>query len=169
MEKEINLDVALKLRDILESWGAKVVMTRTQDSCFSTTLDADLSERCRIVNRASPDVFLSIHTNYARDPAPHGFEVYVPRNVVPGRDRECRALAALLREGLMDVWGQCDRGTKDDRNLHVLSGTAAPAVLVELEFVSNPKVEKQLASGSVRHELADGLAKATLEWFKTRK
>jgi N-acetylmuramoyl-L-alanine amidase len=168
-EKEINLDVALQVKDILESWGAKVVMTRTRDTNFSETLDVDLSERCRIVNRASPDVFLSIHTNFTRDPVPHGFEVYVPKNAASGRDQESRALAALLRGRLGEVWGPCDRGTKDDRNLHVLNGTLAPAVLVELEFVSNPRIEQQLASGSVRHDLADGIAKATLGWFTGRK
>jgi len=168
MEKDINLDVALQVRDLLESWGAKVVMTRTSDHSTSETLDADLTERCRVVNRARPDVFLSIHTNFTQNPVPHGFEVYVPKNAPGGRDRDSRMLAGLLRERLGDVWGSCDRGTKDDRNLHVLNGTLAPAVLVELEFVSNPRIEEQLASPSVRRDLADGIAKATLGWFTSR-
>jgi len=169
MEKDINLDVALQVREILESWGAKVVMTRTRDTQLAEVIDADLSERCRVANRANPDVFISIHTNYARDPAPHGFEVYVPKNASGERDRESRALATMLRNRLGEVWGRYDRGTKDDRSLHVLNGTSAPAVLVELEFVSNPRIEKELASDTVRHELADGIAKATLGWFKSRK
>jgi N-acetylmuramoyl-L-alanine amidase len=169
MEKDINLDVALQVRKILESWGARVIMTRTRDTQLSEGIDADLSERCRIVNRANPDVFLSIHTNYARDPGPHGFEIYVPKNAATERDRESRALATSLRSRLGQVWGPYDRGTKDDRSLHVLNGTIAPAVLVELEFVSNPRIEKQLASDTVRRELADGIAKATLGWFTDRK
>jgi N-acetylmuramoyl-L-alanine amidase len=164
MEKDINLAVALNLQRILESWGARVVMTRTQDGHFDHQVDADLDARVQIVNAAKPDLFLSIHTNYVANAGPRGFEVWVPR-CSGQRNQESRDLADLLRKELSDVWGSNeDRGTKDDHNLRVLKGTSCPAALVELEFVSNPGVERQLGQPAKQRELAMAIAEAAHNW-----
>jgi len=164
MEKDINLGVALFLQKILESWGARVVMTRTNDAHFANHVDDDLDARVDIVNGARPDLFLSIHTNYVGAPGPRGFEVWVPR-CNGARDRSSRDLADLLRGELGDVWGaNQDRGTKDDHNLRVLKGTHCPAALVELEFVSNREVERQLGKSSKQQELAAAIAEAARNW-----
>lgn len=164
MEKDINLGVALNLQKILESWGARVVMTRTQDGHFDPQVDDDLDARVQIVNTAKPDLFLSIHTNYVANAGPRGFEVWVPR-CSGQRNLQSRDLADLLRKELADVWGNNqDRGTKDDHNLRVLKGTSCPAVLVELEFVSNPGVERQLGQPAKQRELAAAIAEAAHNW-----
>jgi len=164
MEKDINLGVALFLQKILESWGARVTMTRTADVNFANHVDDDLDARVDIVNGARPDLFLSIHTNYVAAPGPRGYEVWVPR-CNGSRDTKSRALAELLREELKDVWGQNqDRGTKDEHNLRVLKGTHCPAALVELEFVSNREVERQLGRSSKQKELATAIAEAARSW-----
>jgi len=164
MEKDINLGVALNLQKILESWGARVVMTRTADGQFHHQVDDDLEARVQIVNAAKPDLFLSIHTNYVANAGPRGFEVWVPR-CGGARNTESRDLADLLRKELGDVWGSNqDRGTKDDHNLRVLKGTSCPAALVELEFVSNPAVERQLGQPSKQRELATAIAEASYNW-----
>jgi N-acetylmuramoyl-L-alanine amidase len=164
MEKDINLGVALNLQKILESWGARVVMTRTQDGQFHHQVDDDLDARVQIVNAAKPDLFLSIHTNYVANAGPRGFEVWVPR-CNGQRNQQSRDLADLLRKELGDVWGSSqDRGTKDDHNLRVLKGTSCPAALVELEFVSNPAVERQLGQPAKQRELATAIAEAAYNW-----
>lgn len=164
MEKDINLAVALDLQKILVSWGARVVMTRVQDGQFHVQVDDDLDARVGIVNAAKPDLFLSIHTNYVANAGPRGFEVWVPR-CSGQRNAQSRDLADLLRKELADVWGNAqDRGTKDDHNLRVLKGTWCPAALVELEFVSNPAVERQLGNPEKQRELATAIAEATYGW-----
>jgi N-acetylmuramoyl-L-alanine amidase len=166
LEKDINLGVALNLRDILQSWGAQVVMTRTTDRHFDVHVDDDLDARVHIVNTAKPDLFLSIHTNYVETPGPRGFEVWVPR-CTGARDHDSRALADLLREELGGVWGvSADRGTKDEHNLRVLKGTHCTAALVELEFVSNPAVERMLGQAGKQHDLASAIADAARKWFR---
>jgi N-acetylmuramoyl-L-alanine amidase len=169
LEKDINLGVSLHLQKILQSWGAQVVMTRMVDVDFDHRVDEDLDARVDIVNAARPDLFLSIHTNYVGSSGPRGFEVWVPRCSGP-RDIACRGLADALRGQLGEVWGKNqDRGTKDDHNLRVLKGTHCTAALVELEFVSNPAVERQLGQDSKRHELADAIAEGALEWLRRRR
>jgi N-acetylmuramoyl-L-alanine amidase len=168
LEKDINLKVALNLQEILESWGARVVMTRTADRHFDSQVDEDLDARVQIVNAARPSLFLSIHTNYVPKAGPRGFEVWVPR-CTGLRDRESRSLADHLRSELGGVWGaDADRGTKDEHNLRVLKGTRCPAALVELEFVSNPGVERQLAQASKQRELATAIAEAARDWYARR-
>lgn len=164
MEKDINLAVSLHLQKILESWGAQVVMTRTTDRHFHNQVDDDLDARVDLVNASKPDLFLSIHTNYVANSGPRGFEVWVPR-CNGARDRASRDLAALILGELGDVWGNNnDRGTKDDHNLRVLKGTRCPAALVELEFISNPGVERQLSREDRQQELAAAVAEAARSW-----
>jgi N-acetylmuramoyl-L-alanine amidase len=164
MEKDINLAVALNLQKILESWGAKVVMTRTTDRHFDNRVDEDLDARVDIVNGARPDLFLSVHTNFVANAGPRGFEVWVPR-CNGSRDRLSRDLAELIRDDLGEVWGsQNDRGTKDEHNLRVLKGTHCPAALVELEFISNPSVERQLGREDRQQELAGAIAEGARTW-----
>ena len=164
LEKDINLDVALELQRILESWGARVTMTRTTDRHFSPDVDDDLQNRVATVNRAAPDLFLSIHTNYVDNPGPRGFEVWVPKNAQAVRNAESRRLARCLLNELGGVWDSEDRGIKDEHNLRVLKGTSCPAALVELEFVSNREAERQLARQDTRARLAAALAEALRRW-----
>jgi N-acetylmuramoyl-L-alanine amidase len=168
VEKDINLAVSLNLRDILQSWGAHVVMTRTTDRHFDTQVDDDLDARVHIVNSANPDLFLSVHTNYSPAPGPRGFEVWVPR-CAGARDRDSRALADLLLDELGGIWGATQaRGVKDEHNLRVLKGTHCPAALVELEFVSNPGVERLLGQPGKQRDLAEAIAEAARRWFGRR-
>jgi len=165
MEKDINLGVALHLRDLLQSWGAGVVMTRTTDRHFDVQVDDDLDARVGIVNGANPDLFLSIHTNYVPAAGPRGFEVWVPR-CNGARDRSSRSLATFLRDELGGIWGAGeDRGTKDEHNLRVLKGTHCPAALIELEFVSNPGVERMLGQPGKQRDLARAIGDAVRKWF----
>ncbi|HEX7900699.1 MAG TPA: N-acetylmuramoyl-L-alanine amidase [Planctomycetota bacterium] len=169
LEKDVNLAVSLELQRILESWGARVTMTRTTDRHFSPVIDNDLQERVDIVNRASPDLFLSIHANGADNVSARGFEVWVPMNARGERDRESRRLAQNLLAGLDGAWGNApNRGVKDDRNLRVLRGTTCPAALVELEFVSNRAAEKELSKPQRRDELASSIADAVRRWAQAR-
>ena len=168
MEKDINLDVSLELQRILESWGARVTMTRTTDRHFSADVDDDLQARVVMVNRVAPDLFLSIHTNYVDNPGPRGFEVWVPKNAQGVRNAESRRLARALLSELDGVWDSEDRGIKDEHNLRVLKGTNCPAALVELEFVSNRAAERELARADVRARLAAALADAVRSWDRGR-
>jgi N-acetylmuramoyl-L-alanine amidase len=169
MEKDVNLDVSLELARILEEMGATVTLTRTADRHFRPQVDDDLDERVRIVNSIRPDLFLSVHANGVANPEPRGFEVWVPKNARGARDRDSREIAQFIRGELGGVWGREDRGTKDDKNLRVLNGTSCPAALIELEFVSNPWVERQLARRDTRVHLAEAVAESVWKWVTRRR
>lgn len=169
MEKDINLDVSLEMRRLLESWGATVVMTRTDDRHFDPQANDDLDERVRIVNAARADLFVSVHTNgVTGNSRARGFEVWVPLGE-GARQQQSREMAREVLGELGGVWSSENRGIKDEHNLRVLKGTRCPAVLVELEFVSNPSAERQLAARDVRMRLAASVAEAVRKWVVRRK
>lgn len=90
LEKNVNLSIAKDLKEILEAKGVEVVLIRDGDrSFFHPSLQeasyrdqqrSDLEERVRLANQARPDLFVSVHSNWAPSPDAEGFEVYYPRS-----------------------------------------------------------------------------------------
>jgi len=157
-EKEVTLDVSQRLRAELEAMGATVVMTRESDVHFSEDVDEDLMRRVRISDRERPDVFLSIHLNWAPDPDARGFEVYVSREGKADRGAS-RRLASDIRTVFRASLDSEDRGIKEAA-FKVIRHTDAPAVLVELEFISNPTGSRRFSDPAHRQKVAELLAEA---------
>lgn len=201
-EKDINLDVSLKLRDLLEAEGIRVVMTRDRDEHLSPDVEEDLDKRVAICNAIMPDLFISIHTNRAENSDARGFEIFVAREdsstvrkeklkemdadelqkknggaAVRGKAESVRVgekildhyakiskdLAQDIRAKFKGALETEDRGVKE-AGYYVLKWSRSPAVLVELEFLSNGAGERELASGNHRGKLAGLLADAIVEW-----
>ena len=88
-EKTVNLSIARQLKELLTDRGAEVVLLRDGDCAFFQPAlasasyheqqKADLTERVRLANLARPDLFVSIHANWAPSADAEGFEVYYPR------------------------------------------------------------------------------------------
>ena len=157
-EKDVTLDVSRRLQELLEGMGADVVMTRTSDMHFSEDIDTDLMRRVHLSDRAHPDMFLSIHCNWAPNPEVRGFEVYVSRDgKADGGDS--RRMAAEIRSVFRSNLETEDRGIKE-AGFKVVRHTDAPAVLVELDFISNPQSSRQLGDPDHRQRVAELLAEA---------
>lgn len=164
LEKELTLDLALRLRAILEEAGGTVTLTRSDDRHFDEDVHRDLQHRCDQVNRAKPDLFLSIHVNYVARTEPRGFEMWIRKN-----DRISRDLASFLRAEFVRALDTDDRGIKDDKSLYVLRNTTCPAVLVECGFISNPSEERDLCDPEHRQKLALAMAEAVKRYLASRK
>ncbi len=186
-EKRVTLDIALRLRDVLEQDGYKVVMTRNDDRFIS------LPRRAQIANEADADMFVSIHANASRQRSSSGFEVFYLSDAT---DDHARALEAAENDSLpleteeavssdteVIVWdllntafraesrelaGSVCRGLKavrvpsEDRGVKsarfaVLKGSRMPAILVEVGFVTNPSESGWLNLPDYRQRLADGI------------
>jgi len=157
-EKDVTLDVSRRLRDLLDEMGAEVVMTRESDTHFSEDIDTDLMRRVAISDRARPDLFLSIHCNWTPNPDVRGFEVYVSRDGKADRG-DSRRMAAEVRSAFRAGLDTEDRGIKE-AGFKVVRHTDAPAVLVELDFISNPVSSRQFADPDHRQRVAELLAEA---------
>lgn len=167
MEKDINLNVAMELKNVLESKGKKVILTRDSDKSLHTTDSAkiraqkrsDLENRKKILTENPGAVFVSVHMNKFEQSKYRGSQVFYADNE---KSREIgENVQASLREGLAD--GN-DRVAKTvDSSVFVLKGVTTPAIIVECGFLSNPDEEKLLSQPDYQKKLAvciaDGLLK----------
>ncbi len=92
-EKDVNLDVARRLANLLESKGIRVILTRSSDKFIP------LEGRADIANKADADLFVSLHSNSARSRKLNGFEVYYITDKI---DDSSRALNAA-RNGDLNI------------------------------------------------------------------
>ncbi|MCC9293724.1 N-acetylmuramoyl-L-alanine amidase [Clostridium sp. MT-14] len=159
-EDDITLAVGLKTGKILESKGINVVYTRTTDM-RSTPMSVieSLQKRCDISNNANSKYFVCIHANYFDEPGANGTETYY----YPGSS-EGQRLASNIQNSIIREVGMYDRKIKEDeRGLYVLKNTTAPAVLVELGFVTNPGDAAKLNSDAYRQKFAQAIADGILQ------
>ncbi|WP_100400316.1 N-acetylmuramoyl-L-alanine amidase [Bacillus sp. FJAT-44742] len=150
-EKEIALDVGLRVQEKLESAGANVIMTRTTDVYVS------LQDRATIANNADASSFVSIHTNAFNSEA-QGTETYH----YPGSE-DGERLAEAIQEEMLAALETNDRGVKDAR-FSVLRNTTMPAALAELAFTDHPDDAEKLRSNTYRERAADAIVRG-LERF----
>ena len=159
-EKDITLQVALQLRDVLKNAGVEVVMTRDSDKDVRTAKQPnELQARCDVANNSKADVFVSTHCNASDDRTAHGTETwYYPK------DAKSKTLAQFIQTELVKQIGLRDRGVKQG-NYYVTRYTKMPAVLVELAFISNPEEEVLLKNKAFQRKCAVGIANGILRFL----
>jgi N-acetylmuramoyl-L-alanine amidase len=152
-EKDVNLDIALRAKTVLEAKGFRVIMTRDADRAVS------LAQRCAIANNAHAKLFVSIHNN-ARPPDTLGTTTYYFRDSSPGR-----LLAAFVQQEVVWRINQPNRGIKASR-LYVVRNVGMPAALLEGVFLTNKSEATLIQLPSFRQAIADGIAAAIHDYLK---
>lgn len=152
-ESDVNLAVSLQLTKILQRHGLEVVSTRTEDKYVS------LFERVRILNRAKCDYVVSIHCNAAANQ-----EACYLSTFIQGEGGKAELLAEAVQRQLVEATDWPDGGVRVS-NLHMTRETDAPAILVEMGFISNPDQEAQLKTESTQEALAEAIAKGLLDYL----
>ena len=125
-EKNDNLRLALAVRDNLQAQGQRVVMTR------STDVYVPLEERSAISNSNNADIFVSLHRNFNANTAANGVDTFVQIDSLPVNTTN----AFNVQDEIVSVGVQNNLGVKQ-ANFAVLRNTQAPAMLVEMGFISN--------------------------------
>jgi N-acetylmuramoyl-L-alanine amidase len=188
LEKDITLDIARRLRELLLGQpGFEVVMTRQDDSAVS------LAERAAIANRLGADIFVSVHVNWIEDSASHGVETYYlgptddpflnrlaalenrdsgysmadMRQLLDGiyagvRQDKSRQLAEMVQEALFRSLGKVNPRIENrgvkSAPFLVLLSTRMPAILAEVSCLSNADEARLLARPLYRQYIAEALA-----------
>ncbi len=152
VEKNLTLDMGLRLRAMLEAAGAKVVMTRTED------VDVSLSARPALATAANADLFVSIHVDDCGIPnSASGSTTYYHK-----QDESSRALAQSIIGRIRGASGLPIRGAVSDRVLYqtglaVLRRSTVPAVLVETAFINNSRDRAKLVNPAFRTAMAQAI------------
>ena len=159
-EDDVNLETALYLKDILEEAGIDVVMTR------DTSKKVTLSERCEISNEADADLFVSIHSNsmeVGKESVNGTMVFYSVAKDNKSDDILSEDLAENILDYLCDAIETKNLGTQNGDDLAVINGTDAPAVLVELAFISNPEDRAKLMDSEYLEKAAYAIAEGIFE------
>lgn len=161
-EKNITLSIALPLRDMLTSAGAKVVMTRDTDKdVYGPWADADpeLQARCDIANEAHADAFVSIHIDSFSNSSVDGTTAYY--NAKSSKDL---LLAQMMHQATMNSLSIPDRGMKSN-DFYVNVYTTMPSVLMEMGFITNDHRVKMLTSSWGPRGIAQSLFNGLVNYF----
>ena len=157
-EKDLNLEIAFELADMLTAAGYDVVLTRDSDRLlYDPTSDykgrkkfLDLSERVRITEDLDRAILVSIHMNSFPDPRYSGLQVYYSKNH-PESSALAESIQNAVRENLQK---ENDRTTKAaNSRIFLLDRVSKPAVLVECAFLSNPEECELISEDGYRKKL----------------
>jgi len=161
-EDELNLEIALKLREIIEQSGGIVVMTREADELSDTNLNKDLKNRVEKANENMGDIFISIHLNSFSQSKYKGAQVFYQNNSTKGK-----VLAEKIQEELRKTLdSNNDRMAKSSNSYYVLRNAKMPAVIVECGFMSNPEEERLLNNKDYQYKIAWAIYKGIIGYFK---
>jgi len=193
-EKDVVLDVGLRLKELLErKAGCEVVMTRSDDTFIP------LEERTAIANAKAADLFVSIHANASSDRSARGIETYylnftsspeslqlaarenassqesvhqlqdlIKKIALTEKIQESEDFARQVQKEVHRYTAQLS-GNQPDRGVKkapfvVLIGANMPSVLAEISFLTNPRDEKSLRHGDYREKIAEALYNGILDY-----
>lgn len=159
LEKDVNLAITKKLRDLLEASGATVIMTRDKDvslyeedenKTIRQKYNENLRNRKNIIDQSDADVFVSIHLNAFEQSKYYGAQTFYPKGKDDGKE-----LAQFIQDELKRVVDQDnDRKIKPRDDIYLLKNTTMPSVLIECGFLSNEKESKLLADSKYQDKVA---------------
>ena len=160
LEKDINLAIALELKNILNQDGAKVVLSREADVDLSGECDnekvkgryhRDLAARVEMVEESDADLFISIHANAVANAKRHGAEVFYYAKSDDGK-----TLANSIQVELCKVTQTAHTASTAD--YFVLRRNKIPAALIEVGYITNRKERTALQSPEYQKKLAESIA-----------
>lgn len=156
LERDINLAISLKLRDILKTRGYTVDMTREDNTEIS------LGDRPALANERSCDVFVSVHQNAVENnDTTSGIETWYNEETNPYSKR----LAQNIQDALIDATDANDRGICPDTTLAVTRLSLMASCLVETGFLSSTEERALLSDGAHQQKLAEAIADGIDAYF----
>lgn len=168
LEKDINLQIALKLKDTLEAKGIKVIMTRDKDQGLydesaSNKKAQDLQKRCELINKEKPLMAVSIHQNSYTSPQIKGAQVFYYTTSI-----ESQELAQTVQKALIEqVDPKNHREAKANDSYYLLKKTDAAIIIVECGFLSNPEEAAKLTDEAYQQKIADAICLGIFQYLDT--
>ena len=163
-EKDLNLAVALRTREVLKDHGIEVVMTREEDVMLGDAdaqnrKAADMRERVKMINDLRPAIAVSIHQNSYTDSAVRGPQVFYYTH-----SEQSRQAAEIMRGELLEADPEHARPVKANDTYYLLKKTEVPAIIVECGFLSCPEEAELLADEAYQEKMAGAIAKGIESW-----
>ncbi len=154
-EKDVVLDIVLRLFQLAQGGPVEVVLTRITDRYV------DLKERVRFAEEVGAVLYLSVHANYSSNSRVRGIEVWVDDSRRP--DDPSWTLARAVLEDLVEATGAPNRGVRSQKLY--MRHTKLPAALAEVGYLSNPVERRRLLDPAYRERIAQGLLQGIYDFL----
>lgn len=173
LEKDINLDISLRVRDMLRASGITVKMTRDSDlSIYDTSAGtirekkvSDLKNRVEIANSSKNNILVSIHQNKFEDSKYSGAQMFYSTN-----NEKSKILAESIRQSVTGLIQQDNKRElkKAGSDIYLLNKSTVPSVVVECGFLSNSEEAKKLSDEEYKNKMAFAIYCGILEYKNNR-
>ena len=172
LEKDIALNVSLKLREYLQEQGALVIMTREGDTDladdatkgYSRRKVEDLKKRLDMINNQDIDFYISVHLNSIPSARWSGAQTFY----APQFDENERA-AKFVQDELIQNLENTNRKAKPINHVYILDNAKKPGVLVEVGFLSNPTERTNLKKDDYQEKLAASIYNGLMRYYTNEK
>lgn len=169
VEKDLNLQIALKFEVILKLYGYKTVMVRTEDVAVNDPSDSgvsakssDIRNRVAIMKKYPKAIFVSIHMNKYQTTQPHGAQVFYAKT--EGSD----LLAEFIQSSVATlVQTDNKRAIKPTtKDIYLLYHATVPSVIAECGFLSNQNDLANLKTPDYQLKIAFSIANGIINYYK---
>lgn len=169
-EANINLKIVLKVQNLLEQSGAKVILTRSDENAIydidKKTLKekkiSDIKNRVKIGNTSSADIFVSVHLNKIPQSQYSGWQTFYKKN-----NENSKKLATCLQNNLNEAMQKENKRVPlQIDNVYIVKKVEIPISIVECGFLSNPEEEKNLQNDTYQDKLAWGIYNGIMSYFE---
>ncbi len=160
LEKDINLNIALKLQQFIEQSGGVVFMTRADDSKMEGSKKKDMQLRKKLRDGEDGDIFISIHLNSFPSSNCNGAQTFY------ADDEQSKELAEKIQKNMVELLDENNtRIAKKLTDVYLLKKVNIPSVIVECGFLSNSKEEKLLNDETYQSKIAMSIYLGINEYF----
>lgn len=161
-EKDINLDIALKLKKELIKLGVEVIMTREGDYDLSSPgslrrKKSDFDNRIKLINESKADMYISLHINYLDNPKYYGGQVfYIDSN---------QRLANIIQDEFIRQLSSPLKVRNMDDNIYMYKKLDIPGVLIECGFMSNVKERNLLVTSKYQSKIVKCIIDGLINYY----
>lgn len=170
IEKDLNLDITLRVASLLREQNVNVVLTRDSDVLlYDKNSDyegkkkyQDVRKRLEIANSCENPVLVSIHMNSFSQSKYSGLQVWYSKN-----DSRSKALANFIQYNVKSALQPSNKRTikQATSSIFLLHNATFPAVLIECGFLSNPDEARALGDAKYRQQLANVIFKSIMDYI----
>lgn len=169
VEKDLNLAITLKVKELLEDSDIQVILTRDSDVMLSDNTSAkiakrkveDINKRIEITNSSNADMLVSIHMNSFPKNYCKGWQIFYQENNSVGEE-----IAVLIQNNIKEVLQtQNNRVPQSISNVKLVNKSKIPAIIVECGFLSNDEEAEMLTKEDYQDKIVQGICNGIVSWY----